>query len=63
MVVDVAVISCTNNRRAIIMVAHEWIEGAELHPASAQLLGGIEEKSAHVGSYEGNPKHLEVQHH
>jgi len=45
----------------IVMVSHERIKGAELHPANTQLLRRVPEEAADVSANEWNAIQLELQ--
>lgn len=45
----------------VIVVPHEGVEGAQLGPAHAQLLGGVAQEAAHVRPHQGHPEQTELQ--
>jgi len=46
----------------VIVVPHEGVEGAQLGPAHAQLLGRVARKAADVGTHQRHPEEVEEQH-
>ena len=46
-----------------IVVAHERIEGTQLHPSNAQLLSSVASEPTDVSSHEGNSEKSKVEHH
>ena len=45
----------------IVVIAHEWIKGAELHPTNTQLLGRIAAKSANIRANLTHAEHVEIE--
>lgn len=48
----------TYNVVRVVVVAHEWIEGAELMPTNAQLFHGVLEKATNVRTHQWNSEHI-----
>ena len=46
---------------SIIVIAHERIEGTQLHPTRTQLIRRVQSKAADVRSGQGNPEHVETK--
>lgn len=46
----------------VVVIPHEGVEGAQLGPAHAQLLGRVTHKAADVGTHQRHPKEVEEQH-
>jgi hypothetical protein len=44
----------------VIVISHEGVERAELHPSYAQLSRRVFAKAANFRSHHGDPKHVEV---
>lgn len=46
----------------VVVVPHEGVEGTQLGPADAQLLGRVSRKAADVGAHQWHPEEVEEQH-
>jgi len=51
----------TNDGMDVIVVAHEWIEGTELHPANTQLFIRVTKEPTNVSADHRDAVHLERQ--
>lgn len=48
--------------RPVVVIPHERVEGAQLHPPHAQLLSGVASEAADVSPDERHPEQTELQH-
>lgn len=55
-------VSRSHSVRSVVVVSHERVEGPQLHPSDAQLLGGVATKAADVCPREWHPEQAELQH-
>lgn len=46
----------------VVVIPHERVEGAQLHPSYAQLLSGVASEAADVSAGERHPGQAELQH-
>ena len=47
---------------AIVVISHEWIERAQLHPTNAQLFVGVALKAANVRADHRYAEHIKFEH-
>ena len=43
----------------VVVVAHERVEGTELHPSDTQFLRRVQMEAAHIGAHKRNPEQTE----
>lgn len=54
--------SGSHSVRPVIVVSHKRVEGPQLHPPDAQLLGGVATKAADVRPRQWHPEQAKLQH-
>lgn len=54
--------SRSHSVQPVIVVSHKRVEGPQLHPSDAQLLGGVATKAADVRPRQWHPEQAELQH-
>lgn len=54
--------SRSHSVQPVIVVSHKRVEGPQLHPSDAQLLGGAATKAADVRPSQWHPEQAELQH-
>lgn len=54
--------SGSHSVQPVIVVSHKRVEGPQLHPSDAQLLGGVATEAADVRPRQRHPEQAELQH-